>query len=96
MKTVGIRELKAQLSRVLREVGAGEVFLVTDRGRVVTELKQPEFARTGASAEQRALSQLSALGQLRVAERAAPQYKRSKLKSRSGLARELLEAERGE
>ena len=33
MKAVGIRELKAYLSRFLREVASGEVVLVTDRGR---------------------------------------------------------------
>lgn len=31
MKAVGIRELKAHLSRYLRDVQAGEVVLVTDR-----------------------------------------------------------------
>ena len=41
MRTIGIRELKAQLSRTLREVRDGDVFLVTDRGRVVAELRQP-------------------------------------------------------
>ena len=39
MKTVGIRELKATLSRHLEAVKRGEVIWVTDRGQVVAELR---------------------------------------------------------
>jgi antitoxin (DNA-binding transcriptional repressor) of toxin-antitoxin stability system len=45
MKAVAVKELKNRLSSYLREVKNGEVVLVTDRGRVVAELRQP---RTGA------------------------------------------------
>lgn len=38
METVGIRELKNKLSAYVRKVEAGDVVLVTDRGRVVAEL----------------------------------------------------------
>jgi antitoxin (DNA-binding transcriptional repressor) of toxin-antitoxin stability system len=41
MKVVGIRELKARLSEYLRDVRRGEVILVTDRQRVVAELRPP-------------------------------------------------------
>jgi antitoxin (DNA-binding transcriptional repressor) of toxin-antitoxin stability system len=41
METVGIRELKARLSQYVRRVEAGEVVIVTDRGRVVAELRPP-------------------------------------------------------
>jgi antitoxin (DNA-binding transcriptional repressor) of toxin-antitoxin stability system len=41
MRVVGVRELKAKLSEYLRDVRRGEVFLVTDRDRVVAELRQP-------------------------------------------------------
>lgn len=41
MKQVGIRELKARLSQYLREVAAGELIEVTDRGKVVAELRPP-------------------------------------------------------
>ncbi|HEX2167664.1 MAG TPA: type II toxin-antitoxin system prevent-host-death family antitoxin [Longimicrobiales bacterium] len=41
MRVVGIRELKTKLSEYLREVRTGEVFLVTDRDRVVAELRPP-------------------------------------------------------
>lgn len=41
MKAVGIRELKNRLSEYLRLVRNGEEILVTDRGEVIAELRQP-------------------------------------------------------
>jgi antitoxin (DNA-binding transcriptional repressor) of toxin-antitoxin stability system len=41
MRVVGIRELKARLSEFLRDVRRGEVILITDRQRVVAELRPP-------------------------------------------------------
>jgi prevent-host-death family protein len=42
MRTVGIRELKNNLSRYLRLVKEGEEILITDRGTVVASLGPPE------------------------------------------------------
>jgi antitoxin (DNA-binding transcriptional repressor) of toxin-antitoxin stability system len=39
MRSVGIRDLKARLSRHLEDVRRGEILLVTDRGKVVAELR---------------------------------------------------------
>ena len=96
MKTIGIRELKAQLSRVLREVGSGDSFLVTDRGRVIAELRRPGMADSSASDEDRALARLAASGALRVAERSTAGYRRTPISSRKGAAKALLDADRGE
>ena len=41
MKQAGIREFKNRLSEYVRLVREGEQILVTDRGRVVAELRQP-------------------------------------------------------
>ncbi len=41
MKAVGVRELKNRLSEYLRAVKRGERVLITDRGQVVAELRQP-------------------------------------------------------
>lgn len=41
MMAVGVRELKDRLSEYLRLVKDGEEILVTDRGNVVAELRQP-------------------------------------------------------
>ncbi len=38
MNQVGVRELRQNLSRYLREVKEGETFLVTERGREVARL----------------------------------------------------------
>ena len=38
MRSIGIRELRQNASRVLREVEAGEVVEITDRGRPVAHL----------------------------------------------------------
>lgn len=96
MRVIGIRELKAQLSRVLRDVQSGDVVLVTDRGRVVAELRRPDASRWAESPQERALARLAAGGQLRVAERTASAYQLSTVTSRAGLARQLLDEERGD
>jgi antitoxin (DNA-binding transcriptional repressor) of toxin-antitoxin stability system len=41
MRTVGIKVLKNKLSEYVRMVEAGETVLVTDRDRVVAELRPP-------------------------------------------------------
>lgn len=44
IKTVNVRGLKDRLSAYLRDVQRGDIVLVTDRGRVVAELRQPAAA----------------------------------------------------
>ena len=96
MKAIGVRELKAHLSRVLRDVGTGEAYLVTDRGRVIAELRRPGHEHAAASPEDRALARLAAAGALRVAERPPPVYRESPIVSKGeGLSTSLLEADRG-
>jgi antitoxin (DNA-binding transcriptional repressor) of toxin-antitoxin stability system len=96
MRTIGIRDLKAGLSRALRDVAAGEVFLVTDRGRVIAELRQPTTVGLDATPEQRALARLAARGLLRVAERPKPRHERASLRLPAGTAKKLLDADRDE
>lgn len=97
MKVVGIRELKARLSRYLRDVQAGDVILVTDRGRVVAELRQPGLPAGAPSDIDMAYSRLAVGGGLRVGEPREPDgYCRSPLRVRSGTAKALLAAERDE
>jgi prevent-host-death family protein len=96
MKTVGVRELKAHLSRVLRDVATGDVYLVTDRGRVVAELRSPDAVDHAVTPAQRALARIAASGHLRVAEASRFAYAKSPLKSRKSTARDLIDADRGE
>jgi antitoxin (DNA-binding transcriptional repressor) of toxin-antitoxin stability system len=96
MRTIGIRELKAELSRVLRDVQGGDTILVTDRGRVVAELRRPDASQWVASPEERALARLAAEGHLRLAKRTQHPYQRSPISSPAGTARRLLDEERGD
>lgn len=47
MKAVGVKVLKNQLSKYLREVEAGETVLVTDRDRVIAEIRRPTIPVAG-------------------------------------------------
>ena len=96
MKTIGVRELKARLSQALRDVAAGDVLLITDRGRVVAELRSPDTAGRLVSRQERALTRLAEEGHLRLAERPHHTYRASPLKSPKGLARKLIDEEREE
>lgn len=60
MKTVGVRELRQNLSKYLRQVVEGETFRVTDHG-------QPVAALGPAPGEAGAVDRLVARGRLRPA-----------------------------
>jgi antitoxin (DNA-binding transcriptional repressor) of toxin-antitoxin stability system len=98
MKTAGVRDLKAHLSGYLRDVGRGDVVLVTDRGRVVAELRPPGAADRDASPEGLRHRRLVDRGLLRPA--AAPGSldwgAHPSVRLARGSAQELLDAERGE
>jgi hypothetical protein len=96
MRTIGVRELKARLSQVLREVQQGESVLVTDRGRVVAELRLPDASAWAANAPPPAITRLAAKGHLRLAAPAPDPYPASPISSPAGLARKLLDEERGD
>ncbi len=95
MRAVAIRELKNRLSAYLREVAAGEVVLVTDRGRVIAELRRPtsEFMR---SATEVSLERLAADGVLTLGLPQDPKaYRRPRLRIRVA-TQDLLDEERGD
>ncbi len=97
MRAVGVRDLKANLSRYLREVERGEVVLVTDRGRVVAELRAaPESAQVESRVD-RDLRTLATRMPLSVHEaHDSSAYPASPVQAAEGTARGLLDAERGE
>lgn len=75
MKAVGVRELKAQLSRYLRDVQAGEIVLVTDRGRVVAELRRPSDSTPAQETElDRKLRHLAERVPMRIGEPLDPSF----------------------
>jgi len=96
MLTIGVRELKAKLSQVLRDVQGGETVLVTDRGRVVAELRRPDASSWVIPPEERALARLAAEGHLRVAETPRVPYETSPVTTPPGTARSILDETRGD
>jgi prevent-host-death family protein len=97
MKAVGVRDLKAHLSGYLREVSAGEVVLVTDRGRVVAELRAPAEAEWQETDLDRRLRRLGERVPLVVGEAHDPAaYRVSPVRVARGTARTLLAEEREE
>ena len=95
MKAVGIRELKARLSHYLRDVQNGEVVIVTDRGRVVAEVRPPGTSVPPEFPTDRALRRLSEGGGLVVGERHEPgAYVPSPLSCPEGTSAQLLAEER--
>ncbi len=98
MKAIGIRELKAHLSRYVREVGSGEIVLVTDRGRVVAELRAPggTAARPETDLDRR-LRELASRVPLAIGERHdGSVYRVSPVKAPPGTAKVMLDEERDE
>jgi antitoxin (DNA-binding transcriptional repressor) of toxin-antitoxin stability system len=98
MKTVGIRDLKAHLSTHLKEVARGDVILVTDRGRVVAELRPPGAAERSLSPEEIRYRKLVDRGVLRpaAAPGSLPWAKPLRALVAPGAAQALLAAEREE
>jgi len=97
MRTIGVRELKAHLSRILRDVQRGEHYLVTDRGRVVAELREPGAGLpANLSATDLARLRLVSSGELRVAEEPPMPYRRTGISLPEGTAREAIDWVRGE
>lgn len=98
MKAVGIREFKAKLSQYLRDVQAGEVVLVTDRGKVIAEVRAPGGAPVREETEaDRALRRLAERGGVLIGEpHDAGVYAASPLHAPDGTVVRLLDEERGE
>lgn len=96
MRTIGIRELKARLSRILQDVQAGDIYLITDRGHVVAELRRPDAAQRSISPQERALSRLASSGHLRIAEQLPNPYQVSPLTAPAGTARNLIDDDRND
>ena len=96
MLSTGIRDLKNNLSRYLRRVMRGERILVTDRGRVVAELRPPVGAAGMGDAATR-YRRLVEQAVVRPAREAGdPLAGWPKLELPPGTATRLLDADRGE
>ncbi len=94
MKAVNVKELRNRLSSYLREVKNGEVVLVTDRGLVVAELRQPS-TRAALGPHGQALERLCAEGVLVAGLPRDPRAYRPSPLPRAVASGDLLAAERG-
>jgi antitoxin (DNA-binding transcriptional repressor) of toxin-antitoxin stability system len=92
---VAVRELKNRLSAYLRDVARGETILVTDRRRVVAELRRTTSDIPFGSVEQ-ALERLHAEGILTPGlPQEADAYRRTRIRI-DGDSQRLLDGDRGE
>jgi antitoxin (DNA-binding transcriptional repressor) of toxin-antitoxin stability system len=92
MRAIAVKELKNRLSHYLREVASGEVVLVTDRGRVVAELRRP--STTVPVDFDRPLEPLASQGLLVLGlPQDARAYRRTRANLR-GASQALLDADR--
>ncbi len=69
MRSVGIKALKAHLSRYIDLVKKGEVVLITDRDEVVAEIRLPSPAATSRSRWDAALEEEARRGSVKLAKR---------------------------
>jgi antitoxin (DNA-binding transcriptional repressor) of toxin-antitoxin stability system len=98
IRSVNIRALKDGLSAYLRDVRRGDIVLVTDRGQVVAELRQPTL-HTGAAADTREarLTQLAERGKVRLGlPNSSAAYSEPRVRLPSSAVREALDWVRGE
>ena len=91
---VGIKELKNSLSRYLRAVRNGEVILVTERGRVVAEIRRR--SATQESEEDRALRALEEEGLLTRGRRGRPSRGSPVRLPRGVIASKMVSEDRGD
>ena len=95
IKTVGIKALKDNLSSYLRDVKAGALILVTDRGSVVAELKEPEIGNTICK-ESSLIKDWIREGRLTPARKRKRRCTLSGIELEKGTAAHLLNQDRGE
>jgi len=96
LKTVGIKELKNNLSAYLREVRTGARILVSDRNVIVAELHEP-LSRDSLSQDiNPQLLEWVKAGMLRLPSSEKTTLPRSPVRLKDGLALTLLNQERQE
>ena len=66
MKTAGVKDFKTHLSEYLRDVQRGETVLVTDRGRVVAEVRPPGASTVAVTPAERRLLEAAERGLIRL------------------------------
>lgn len=97
IRSVNIRALKDGLSAYLRDVRRGDIVLVTDRGQVIAELRQPTFHASGMDTPASRLSSLAEGGKVRLGLPNSPSaYGEPRLRLSTQSVREALDWARGD
>lgn len=96
LKTIGIKDLKNNLSAYLREVKRGTRILVADRSDVVAELHEPGAITTHAPGIDPVLDGWARAGQVTMPTRPKEPMPDSPVHLPKGSARRLLQADRGD
>lgn len=94
MRTVGLKVLKNRLSEYVRIAASGEVVLVTDRDRVVAELRAPE--RRGPLASDAVLAEAMRRGWLSAPRVVREEPPRSAPVAKLATLLDELDADRGD
>ncbi len=94
LKTVGIKDLKNNLSAYLREVRRGTRILVADRADVVAELHEPGATYTASSGASPVLDAWAREGVVSLPSRPKEPVPDSPVRLPEGTARRLLEDDR--
>lgn len=95
LKTVGIRKLKNSLSAYLREVRERSVMLITDRGRIVAEMRPPSKDYDHIRSDLLKQEWIDS-NKLRIPEARPQKLHVSPVELPPGTARRLLDSERTE
>ncbi len=95
-KTVGIKDLKNNLSAYLREVRQGTRVLVSDRNEVVAELHEPGAVYATAEDPNPVLAAWARAGIVTLPKRAKTPVAKSPVRSAKGTASRLLDQDRGD
>jgi antitoxin (DNA-binding transcriptional repressor) of toxin-antitoxin stability system len=95
IRSVGVKELKDNLSAFLRGVKDGEIVLVTERSNVIAEIRQPTISEPPV-AEGGASLDWAREGRLTLPRRPKSKLARSHLRLAEGASRRILNEDRGE
>lgn len=96
LKTVGIKDLKNNLSAYLREVRRGTRVLVSDRNEVVAELHEPGAVYATAEEGNSLLASWARSGVVTLPKRAKAPLPKSPVRLPKGTAARLLNEDRGD
>jgi hypothetical protein len=93
--TAGVKELKNRLSEYLRDVKAGAVVLVSERSRLIAEIRQPTIGEQSQPADS-PIHDWTREGALTLPRARKGKCPKSPVSLPAGTARQLLSSDRGE